>query len=339
MSTMFDPDGPGTGDGLFGIGEIPEPSVRVIPVPWEATASYGRGTANGPEAIERASQQVDLHDLQFGAVWQRGIAMLDSGSELEEWNRLACERALRVIDAGGVQDDDVELRALAEEVDALAAKRDEWVRELADAAFDEGCIPAVLGGDHSSPLGLIEAAAERHPGVGILHIDAHADLREAYLGFASSHASIMHRALEVDGISRMIGVGYRDVGVAESQRIENEANRIRAFTDFELAERLANGESWRECVKDIVEALPPVVHISFDIDGLDPSLCPNTGTPVPGGLSFRDACILLAAVSAARRVVSFDLCEVSPGSTGEWDANVGARVLYKLAGCAIASQF
>jgi agmatinase len=187
-------------------------------------------------------------------------------------------------------------------------------------------------------LGLIEAVAKRHPGVGILHIDAHADLREAYLGFASSHASIMHRSLEVDGISRLVGVGYRDLGVAECQRIQNDATRIRSFTDFEIAERLANGEPWSQCVNDIVEALPPIVHISFDIDGLDPSLCPNTGTPVPGGLSFRDACMLLAAVSAARRVVSFDLCEVSPGPSGEWDANVGARVLYKLAGCAITSQ-
>ncbi len=338
MTGEFDPDGPGTGNGLFGLGEISDPAVRVIPVPWEATASYGRGTAGGPAAVEEASQQVDLHDLQFGPIWSEGIAVVDSGVELPEWNDAASERALKVIAAGGVEPDDEELQQLASEVDALAARRDEWVQELANAAFDEGCIPAVLGGDHSSPFGLLDAVASRHPGIGILHIDAHADLRDAYLGFRSSHASIMNRALELKGISRIVGVGYRDLGANELQRIHAEPTRIRAFTDVALADRLARGTPWFDLVSEIVETLPPKIHISFDIDGLDPSLCPHTGTPVPGGLSFRDVCILLDAVSSAVQVVSFDLCEVAPGPEGEWDANVGARVLYKLAGCALASR-
>jgi agmatinase len=337
MSVDFDPDGPGDGDGLFGLSEIADPAVRVIAVPWEATASYGRGTARAPSAIEAASQQVDLYDLQFGPIWKHGIAWDGAESDAAQWNREASTLALEVIEAGGVNGDP-RLMEMARQVDALSDRRDAWVRGLAEASFDAGCIPAVVGGDHSSPLGLLEAVAERHPGVGILHIDAHADLRVAYLGFRSSHASIMHRALECEGIGGLVGVGYRDVGAAEVECIDALPERIVAYTDFELSDRLAQGETWAGIAGEIAGALPSVVHISLDIDGLDPSLCPNTGTPVPGGLTFRHLCTLLEAISTASRVVSFDLCEVAPGDAGEWDANVGARVLYKLAGCALTSK-
>ncbi len=97
--------------------------------------------------------------------------------------------------------------------------------------------------------------------------------------------------------------------------------------------------TWAEQVKRLLEPLPKDVYVTFDIDGLEPGLCPHTGTPVPGGLSFQEAAYLLAAVvRSGRRMVGFDLVEVAPDPAGgEWDGNVGARVLYKLAGWTIAS--
>jgi agmatinase len=223
-------------------------------------------------------------------------------------------------------------------VDAASAEVSRRVEAQAEAVMLRGALPAVLGGDHSAPLGLLRAVARRHPGLGILHIDAHADLRVAYLGFAEAHASIMHNALALDGVARLVGVGWRDVGQAEAQRASSDA-RIVPVWDRDLARAALNGRSFSRVVDGIVASLPPKVHVSFDIDGLDPSLCPGTGTPVPGGLSFREACFLLARVAAGREIVSFDLCEVAPGSgESEWDANVGARALFKLAGAALRSH-
>ena len=334
----FDPDAPGGGDGLFGLP--PHEGVarlQVIPVPWEATASYGRGTRTAPEAILRASVQVDLHDLEYGSFWTDGIAMRPPHPQIESWADQVEEDALAVIESEGSAPDS------AASVDAVAEQVHAWVYAQAIEILDQGAIPAVLGGDHSSPYGLLQAIAERFPGVGVLHIDAHADLRDAYLGFRWSHASIFHNVLQLPGIARHVGLAWRDIGARELARVAAEGGRIVAFTDVDLARAEAEGEPWSQTCARIIEALPADVYVSFDIDGLDPALCPHTGTPVPGGLRWRQLHTLLAAVSASRRVVGFDLCEVSPGPEGldsgdEWDANVGARALFKLAGCALRSQ-
>jgi agmatinase len=199
----------------------------------------------------------------------------------------------------------------------------------------------VLGGDHSVPFGLIAEVARRHPGVGVLHLDAHADLREAYEGFRWSHASIMfqvHR--EIPGVSRIVQVALRDFGTREMETIEGSGGRIEAHFESDLRTAMFRGTSWDELCRGMVARLPKEVHLSWDIDGLSPDLCPHTGTPVPGGLSFGEACHLLRVVAeSGRRVVGLDLCEVSPGPPGdEWDANVGARLLYKMIGAAIRTR-
>ncbi|MDP6931733.1 MAG: agmatinase family protein [Myxococcota bacterium] len=328
----FDPDGPGDGEGLFGLDVPPgDASVQVVPVPWDATASYGRGAHRAPGAILRASQQVDLYDLEYGEIWRHGVSLLPLVPGLSEWQARAEPLARRVIGSGG------QLPGLAAEVDELGDRVHAVVREQVRSVLARGATPGVLGGDHSCTLGLLQAVSDQFPGLGVLHVDAHADLRPAYQGFRGSHASIMHEVLELEGIGRIVGVGYRDLGRVEVDRVESEPERIRAWFDPELAYRAARGVPWMDTCEAIVEELPERIHVSLDIDGLDPSLCPSTGTPVPGGLSFRDLQVLLSMVAARRTVVSFDLCEVTPGVTN-LDVIIGARVLYKLAGCALASQ-
>lgn len=332
----FDPDGPGMGDGLFGLPLEPEIcGVQVIPVPWEATASYGRGASRGPAAVLAASQQVDLHDLDHGDAWRAGIGLLPPDPRIPELARAVEADARAVIAAGGVCLTP-EMVAARDRVNAASAEVSDCVERAAEAVLARGAIPAVLGGDHSAPLGLIRAMARHHPGLGVLHIDAHADLRNAYLGFAESHASIMHNVLSLSGVARLVGVGWRDVGHAEAKRAASDA-RIVPVWDRDIAAVRLSGRPFLRVVDAIIAALPERVHVSFDIDGLDPALCPGTGTPVPGGLSFREVSFLLARVAGARELVSFDLCEVAPGA-GEWDANVGARVLHKLAGATLCSR-
>ena len=180
---------------------------------------------------------------------------------------------------------------------------------------------------------------ETYPGLGILHLDAHADLRDSYEGFVWSHASIFHNVdTKIDGVARIVQVGVRDLSNAESAMIESSGGRIVTFFDSDLAARKEEGAAWAEMADEIVAALPSDVYLSWDIDGLDPTLCPSTGTPVPGGLSWNEAIGLLRAIRrSGKRIVGLDLCEVSPGET-EWDANVGARLLYKMIGFALMTQ-
>jgi len=335
----FDPDGPAMGGGLFGLDiDARSAAVQVIPVAWEATASYGRGTRHGPDAVLRASGQLDLADPDFGEAWRQGIGLLDLGDRIARWGAEIDHDALAVIHSGGEHPD------LAARVDHMAESVHAIVEAEARRVLHEGRIPAVLGGDHSTPVGLHRAVCEAFPGVGFLHIDAHADLRVAYLGFQYSHASIFHNTMGLPGAGRLVGVGWRDLGAAERERIAQD-DRILPFFDEDIGRELAAGGAWVDLCTRIVDALPAQVHISVDIDGLDPVLCPSTGTPVPGGLSFRDLQVLLRHLAQQRQVVGFDLVEVNPG---RWplvehardgiDAIVGARVLYKLAGCALSSR-
>ena len=338
----FDPDAAAvTGSGLFGLPFSPGESLFVVlPVPFEATTSYGRGAARGPAAILAASRQVDLFDHDTGEPWRHGIAMRPIPQRIRALDREAKRLAAPVIRAGGSGGNARLLRA-ATRVNAIGEKVNEWVRRETESLFAANQVPVILGGDHSVPFGAIEAAAARHPGLGVLHLDAHADLREAYEGFVWSHASIMHNVdRRLAGVSRIVQLGVRDLGRAEHERIESSARRIVTFFDSDTAARAARGEPWAAVLEEAVSALPSKVWVSFDIDGLDPSLCPHTGTPVPGGLSFQQAVgLLLAVASSGRRIVGADLSEVAPGPRGdEWDANVGARILYKMIGAAALSR-
>jgi agmatinase len=337
MNQAFDPSGPATHDGIYGLPHsASEAAVVLLPVPWEPTTSYRKGTAGGPAAVLEASRQVDLFDLDFGRVYDGGIAMLEPCREIVRLNKKAVKLAQPVIDAGGAGSSKG-LRRKLEHVNALSTELNGRVEAIAREQLGHGKLVGVLGGDHSTPFGLIAALAERHPGMGILHVDAHADLREAYEGFTDSHASIMFNVhMRLPGVAKIVQVGIRDFS-EEEFALSQSSDRIETFYDQRLADRLFAGESWSAIARDVVERLPREVYVSFDIDGLDPSLCPNTGTPVPGGLGFREAVALLrAVVDSGRKIVGFDLNEVA--GHGEWDANVGARLLYKLIGAAVRSN-
>jgi agmatinase len=335
----FDPDAAaGEGSGIFGLPHTPDNArVVILPVPFEATTSYGGGTAGGPRAIFEASKQVDLFDRETGRPYEAGIAMLDEEPRVTRWNDEAKRRAQVVIARGGAVDD--ETRRAAAAVNDVSEQLNEWVYAQTSALLDDGKLAVTLGGDHSVPFGAIRAHAERFPRLGILHLDAHADLREAYEGFTWSHASIFHCVMtRLDNVAKLVQVGVRDLGNAESAMIENSAGRIVTFFDADVAARKEQGTPFAAIADEIAAQLPRDVYLSWDIDGLDPTLCPGTGTPVPGGLSWNEAIGLLRAlVRAKKRIVGLDLCEVAPGAT-EWDANVGARLLYKMIGFALLTS-
>ncbi len=339
MTPPFDPDAAATGEGIYGLPDGEETSaVILIPVPWDATTSYARGTAAGPESILQASRQVDLFDREVGRPYESGIALLPEDPQIRAWNQRAGELAAPVIAAGGVAGD-AELARRAQEVNQLGTFLNDRVREVADHWLQRGRLVGVIGGEHSVPFGCYQALARRHPTFGILQIDAHCDLRAAYEGLRWSHASIFHNALEeIPQVQRLVQVGIRDYSGGEDAAIEASQGRVRTWFDNDLRRRLQDGEPWTPLAREIVDHLPPLVHVSVDIDGLDPSLCPHTGTPVPGGLSMVEAVSLFRhLIESGRRIIGFDLCEVAPDPSGtsEWDGNVAARLLYKLIGYAL----
>jgi agmatinase len=343
----FDPDAAATGDGLFGLAiGANDARIVVIPVPFDATTSYGAGTAAGPAHVMEASKQVDLQDIQFGAVWQAGIAMLPIPKDIAALSKKARRVAEPIIKVGGaVPSNKAKAKAHAKAlatVNAASERVHGYVAREAERILDRGAIPAVLGGDHSSPFGLIAELSLRHPGMGILQIDAHADLRDSFEGFTWSHASIFHNVMtRLPGVKKLVQVGIRDFGQREAEFIENSKGRVTTFFDQRMRDRQFNGATWSAVCKDIIAALPHEVYISFDIDGLTSEHCPQTGTPVPGGLTFPEVCHLLEMLAkTGRRVIGFDLCEVTPSTSGdEWNGSVGARILYKLMGCTLLNDF
>lgn len=322
----FDPNAASLPDsGIFGLpdgdGAFEQARVVYLPVPWEVTTSYGGGTALAPNAIIEASKQVDLRDAELGDIYSMGLYCLPENPEIANLG--------------------LEGKALAQEegsehkVNTLSDKLNDWVYTQCTRLLGMGKIPVVIGGDHSTPFGAIRAYAEKYQDFGILHLDAHSDTRIAYEGFEHSHASIMYNVLtKIPGVKSLVQVGIRDCCEQEIEFCVSQGPRVSVFFDHELQELKHSGSSWKSICEKIVSKLPKNVYISFDIDGLDPKLCPGTGTPVPGGLEFSEAMTLFREVArSGKKIVGFDLNEVAPQEgDGEWNANVGARVLYKLTG-------
>jgi agmatinase len=206
-----------------------------------------------------------------------------------------------------------------------------WVYEGCKTQLDKGKQVGLLGGDHSIAFGLIKALAERHEQFGILQIDAHCDLRKSYEGLDNSHGSIMYNVLEnIPQVSKLIQLGIRDYCEAEWNYICESGHRIVTYFEKELKERQFEGESWSKIADEIINQLPQHVYISYDVDGLDPKLCPHTGTPVPGGFELEQLNYLFRKIrNSGRQIIGFDISETGISSDG-WDENVGSRILFKM---------
>lgn len=336
IDNSYDPGSPGKKGSLYGLPySAEEAKCVIIPVPWDVTVSYGAGTSAGPRAVLEASPQLDLEVPGIVDSWKMGLAMTKTLPGLERQNITLRNKADAYIKSLEKDDLDTAMRRF----ESVLSDVNNGTEDLRSQIYNEssgwiakGKLVGLLGGDHSCPLGFIQALGEVHESFGILQLDAHMDLRKAYEGFEHSHASIMYNVVQCSAVERLIQVGIRDYS-AEERLFADASDVIEVFYDAELKERQFHGDTWARITHDILKSLPDKVYISFDVDGLDPKLCPGTGTPVPGGMSFDESLFLIREiVRSGRKIIGFDLCEVAPQENDrEWNANVGARILYQLA--------
>lgn len=344
----FNPNGAGSADGnIFGLPfNDQESNLVLVPVPFEMTTSYGRGTAKGPKTILEASPQLDLFDVEYAELglprpWEFGIYMEPEAARVRSLNKEGCQAAKPVIAKGGEIGKNKNLKAKLLKANRISHALNTFVFERFQKYLQKNKLVGLVGGDHSVSFGAIQAVAQKHPGLGILHIDAHADLRSAYEGFEHSHASIMNNVInKIPGVAKLVQVGIRDF-CDEEYQLATTHPKISCYFDAQLRDRTMKGEAFQKITKEIISRLPKKVYVSFDIDGLEPWLCPSTGTPVPGGLSFQQASFLLKELAlSGKTIVGFDLNEVAPSARkdDQWDGNVGARILYKLCAATLYSQ-
>ncbi len=339
----FDPNDLGDRAGnIYGLPfTTEEAEVVIIPVPWEVTVSYGSGTAKGPMAVYNASFQVDLYDPYFPDAWKIGIAMDKFPTALKKKSdtlRKSAEKYISSLEKGQSPDKNKALAKIQQLINKECETLNKYVKQTALSFINKNKIVGLLGGDHSTPLGYFQALSEKYKSFGILQIDAHADLRVAFEGFTYSHASIMYNALKIKNIEKLVQVGVRDYCEQEANLAKDSKGRVVNFYDRDIKHQMYEGITWKDICKKIVMELPNEVYVSFDIDGLDPKLCPNTGTPLAGGFEFEQATHLIQqVVESGRKIIGFDVNEVSPGKD-EWDANVGARLLYRIAVMAYRSN-
>jgi len=266
----------------------------ILPVPYEATTSYGGGTASGPSAILEASRYIELYDQELDAEpYEVGVATLP---------------ALELTGAGPAE--------------AIAELRAAYDR-LLDAS--PGKFVITLGGEHSISSAPILAWADRLAAEGrrltVLQVDAHTDLRPEYEGSPYSHASVMYRVHDrVD----IIAVGIRAL-TREERELARSSDHIHIF----FADDIHDGEAWMD---DVLARLGEDVYITFDVDGLDPSLVPSTGTPEPGGLGWYPVLKLLRRVFRERTVHACDVVELAPIPGFAAPDFLVAKLIYKMIG-------
>lgn len=342
--SSFDPNSVGNpNNNIFGLPFHEEDAQLVIlPIPWEVTVSYSAGTARAPEHIFKASYQVDLFDPDMPDAWKSGFFMRPCDKKIlmkSDYLRKEAELYINYISQGELVENNKFMVKTLREINEGSQFLNSWVYEQTSQLLQKGKLVGLLGGDHSTPLGFFKAIAEKYGDFGILQIDAHCDLRNAFEGFKYSHASVMFNALaEIPQLSKLVQVGVRDYCEDEYDVIRSSNGRIDCYFYKDINERQFEGESWKSITDDIISKLPPHVFISFDIDGLDPKLCPHTGTPVQGGFNTDQVFYLFKRLlHSGRRIIGFDLNEVGV-SHNEWDENVGARVLFKLCNILIHSN-
>jgi agmatinase len=273
--------------------------VVVAPVPFDGTTCYRPGTREGPQAIIDASRNLELYDPELRrSPYTVGIATL---------------------------------RAV-EPVMGNAAGMVDRIEQVTAHLLERGKFAVTLGGDHLTSIGVVRAFAKRHPALSVLQIDAHADLRDEYEGNKLSSATIMRRVLEV--CPRTAQVGIRSLSEPEARLVDER--RLPMWLASDIHRQTLRGE--RSWIEEVVDSLSDEVYVTIDIDAFDPSLVPGTGTPEPGGLGWYDVIDLLAALTARKRVVGFDVVELSPLVEGHVSPVVAAKLVYKLIGMTTVAQ-
>ncbi len=285
----------GTDSNFLGLDDAhssADAEVVILPAPYEHTVSYGQGTGHGPAAILEASHYVEFWDEEFQRelCFEKGIATHEP------------------IDFSG-NTDAAALGIIEERVRTLLAQNKFVV---------------TLGGEHTISAAPIKAHLEQYPDMSVLQIDAHSDLRDEYEGSRFSHASVMARVLEFLAPERLVQVGIRAQCREEYTRIENDG--INTFFGWEIRQGVY-GQSWKERVLD---ALGENVYITFDIDGLDSSIMPSTGTPEPGGLLWDETIQLMKMIGKHRRIVGFDIVELAPVPSVNWPDFLAAKLISKM---------
>lgn len=334
--STFDPNSPGNpNNNIFGLPFSEEDAQLVIlPIPWEVTVSCSAGTARSYDHVFKASLQVDLFDIDYKDCWKKGIFIRPLDKKIlikSDYLRKEAELYIDYITKAGIVEKNSFMCKSLKDINEGGIFLNEWVYQQTKQLLNKNKLVGLLGGDHSAPLGFYKAISEKHKAFGILQIDAHCDLRKSYEGFKYSHASIMYNALtEIPELTKIVQLGIRDFCDEEWDYVYNSNYRVVTYFDRDIKERMFEGQTWKTITDELVHQLPEKVFISFDIDGLDPKLCPNTGTPVQGGFETEQIFYLFKKIKqSGKQIIGFDLCEIGVGEH-EWDANVGARVLYKL---------
>ena len=273
-----------------------EARVAVLPVPYEATVSYGGGTARGPEAILSASTQVELYDEQLAAEpFKAGLytdPMLDVSGTTEQVVSRIERRVGEMMDAG------------------------KWV--------------VMLGGEHAITPGGVAAAVRRHPGLAVVQLDAHADLRQEYMGDRWSHAAAMARCLD-HGVP-LTAIGIRNYSVDEARWIRSGIPGYRILHAWEMEH-----ERWIDRALEGLDGKP--VYLTIDLDYFDPAIIPATGTPEPGGGAWWPTLRFLGSLIERANVVACDVVELAPSAGLHHADFTAARLIYKLIGMRGHSPF
>ena len=266
--------------------------VVVIPVPYDSTTSYKSGTRHGPRAIIAASRHLEDYDLEL----DRDVSLVGIHTTPEI-----------VPDVSGPE--------------AMVGR----VRRAVESAASGGKLVALLGGEHTITIGAVQALAKAYGDLSVLYLDAHADLRDQYLGTRWGHASVARRVLEVCPV---VQVGVRSISAEEMSFIDESHLPVHWWTSAEgYLPHLA---------EDVLGSLSSSVYVSIDLDVLDPSIMAAVGTPEPGGMSWNELIGLLRAVGAQRSIVGFDVTELAPAEGPEACAFTAAKLAYKLMGYAAA---
>lgn len=328
----FNPNGAAQlGTGIFGLPYLLDDSkIVLLPVPWDVTASFRAGSANAPKAILNTSRYQELFDENLGSIYAHGLFMPPEEQRIKKKNMIARKLASPIIKNAGTNLTKKEVEHI-KQVNSICEYMNYFVYNKVKEYLNKRKYVGVIGGDHSVSLGSIKAHTERYPNMAVLQIDAHADLRKSFEGFQYSHASVMFNVLKKTKLSKLIQVGLRGI-CEEEYKLIKSSQRIRAIFQSEIDNKKLSGVSWKNICTNIVKELPKEVYISLDVDGLNHTLCPNTGTPEPGGLKFEEFIYLChSIVKSKRKIVGFDVVEVAT-KKDSWDAIVAANLIYKLSG-------